>query len=96
MENDNITQPDPWTTTVTLGPNSLTEVLATHTPALAAGTAPKNSGVAIPNITDGFSGAAPDRGAIIGGRDLATYGDQIAAPGPPVKVPAPPTNLIAK
>ena len=45
------------------------------TPILAAGTAPKNSGVAIPNISDGFSGAAPDRGAIIAGRPIPQYGD---------------------
>jgi hypothetical protein len=75
MQNDNITDPQPWTTTITLGADSLTEITATYTPTLRAGTAPKNSGVAIPNITDGFSGAAPDRGAIIEGRPIPQYGD---------------------
>jgi hypothetical protein len=30
--------------------------------------------VAIPNITDGFSGTAPDMGAIISGRAAVSYG----------------------
>jgi hypothetical protein len=51
-------------------------VTATYTPVLAAGTSPKNSGVAIPNITDGFTGAAPDRGALISGRAVPAYGDR--------------------
>jgi hypothetical protein len=45
------------------------------TPILKPGTAPKNSGAVIPNVTDGFSGAAPDRGAIIEGRPIPQYGD---------------------
>jgi hypothetical protein len=75
MQNDNITVSNPWTTTITLGTDSLTEVTASYTPALAPGTSPKNSGVVIPNITDGFSGGAPDRGAIIQGRPIPQYGD---------------------
>jgi hypothetical protein len=75
MQNDNITVANPWTTTISLGTDSLTAVSATFTPILAPGTSPKNSGVAIPNITDGFSGAAPDRGAIIEGRPIPQYGD---------------------
>lgn len=76
FSNDNITTSNPWTTTVTLGANALTEVTATYTPVLAAGSAPKNSGVPIPNITDGFSGSAPDRGATISGRAPVQYGDR--------------------
>ena len=80
MQNDNITESNPWTTTIGIGPgglgtDSLTEVTGTFTPILRPGTAPKNSGVAIPNITDGFSGAAPDRGAIIEGRPIPQFGD---------------------
>lgn len=76
FSNDNITSTNPWTTTITMGSNALTEVTATYTPVLAAGSTPKNSGAAIPNITDGFSGAAPDRGAIISGRGIPSYGDR--------------------
>lgn len=71
---DTISSSNPWTTTVTFGVNSLTEVTATYTLPLAAGTA-KNSGVVIPNITDGFTGALPDRGSVIAGRAAVTYGD---------------------
>jgi hypothetical protein len=35
--------------------------------------------VTIPNITDQFSGSAPDRGAIIGGRGIPVYGDRSGA-----------------
>jgi len=74
-EQDNITVSNPWTTTVTLGADYHTEVTGTYTPILSPGTAPKNSGAVIPNITDGFSGGAPDRGAIIAGRPIPQYGD---------------------
>jgi hypothetical protein len=92
MQNDNITVSNPWTTTVTLGANSFTEVTATYTPELAAGTTPKNSGAVLPNITDGFSGAAPDRGALIAGRGVTVWGDR----GPPGPSPNPPSNLTAE
>jgi hypothetical protein len=61
---------------VTLGADYSTEVTVPYIPALSPGTAPKNSGVVIPNITDGFSGGAPDRGAIIEGRPIPQYGDR--------------------
>jgi len=75
-EQDNITVSNPWTTTITLGPDYHTEVTVAYTPALSPGTAPENSGVVIPNITDGFAGGAPDRGAIIQGRPIPQYGDR--------------------
>jgi hypothetical protein len=75
MQNDNITESNPWTTTISLGPDSLTEVTATFLPVLRAGTSPKGSGVEIPNITDGHTGTLPDRGAIIEGRPVPQYGD---------------------
>jgi len=94
MDNDNITVSNPWTTTISLGANSLTEVTGTYTPTLAGGTAPKNSGAVIPNITDGFTGTSPDRGALISGRDLPAWGDQDSVPPPPDLVPpSAPTNL---
>jgi hypothetical protein len=78
MQNDSTTVFNPWTTTITLGSDSLTEVTASYTPALSPGDPAKNSGVVIPNITDGFNGGAPDRGAIIEGRTPAVYGDRTA------------------
>jgi hypothetical protein len=73
---DNITVSNPWTVSVDLGVDYHTEVLTAYTPILAPGTTPKNSGVVIPNITDGFTGGAPDRGAIIEGRPIVQYGDR--------------------
>jgi hypothetical protein len=58
----------------------LTEVTTVNTPTLAAAQQPKNSGLAIANITDGFSGAAPDRGAVIEGRPSVFYGDRSLVP----------------
>jgi hypothetical protein len=90
-DQDNITVSNPWTTTVTLGADYRTEVTGIFTPALAAGTAPKNSGTVIPNVTDGYSGNAPDRGAVIGGRAIPQYGDRSGG-----IAPNPPTNLQAQ
>jgi chitodextrinase len=76
MLNDNIVTSNPWNQTVTLGTNANTEITDVYAPSVAAGSNAKNSGAAIPNITDGFSGAAPDRGAIIEGRAILQYGDR--------------------
>jgi len=75
-EQDNITVSNPWTVVVAMGADYYTEVLVAYTPALSPGSTPKNSGVVIPNITDGFAGGAPDRGAIIEGRPIPQYGDR--------------------
>ena len=94
MQSDNITTANPWTLNIVLGADSFTEVTERYTPALAAGSSPRNSGVAIPNITDGFSGSEPDRGAIISGRPVPAWGDQDTQPLPDVR-PNPPADLEA-
>jgi hypothetical protein len=71
---DVVTSSDPFVPSVTLGANHLTRITTTQIPALAPGAAMRNAGVAIPNITDGFSGAAPDMGAVISGRAALSYG----------------------
>lgn len=73
---DNITVSNPWTVKVTLGADYYTAVSTDYVPALSRGTTPKNAGAVIPNITDGFSGGAPDRGAIIQGRTIPQFGDR--------------------
>jgi hypothetical protein len=88
--NDNVTTSDPFSPPVTLGGHYLQEVTDKFVPALSAGSSPKNSGVQIPNVTDGFTGAAPDRGAIVSGRAPVFYGDRSATAG---RVPEPPTGL---
>ncbi len=95
MANDNVTTANPWTTTINLTGNSLNEVTASYEPVLANGTAPRSSGVVIPNITDGFSGAAPDRGALMNGRSVPSWGDQNSTPPPVAVAPNPPLNLVA-
>ena len=96
MQNDNITVSNPWTTQINLGANAMTEVVESYTPQLATGTTPKNSGVIIPNITDGYIGTAPDRGGLIGGRPLPAWGDQNSAPPPSPVRPEPPQDLTAE
>jgi hypothetical protein len=45
--------------------------------------------VVLPNITDGFTGSAPDMGAYEIGLPLPQYGPRSASP----TTPAPPTNV---
>ena len=78
-EQDNITIANPWISNVALAADFLTEVTATYAPTPASGTSIKNSGINIANITDGFSGPAPDRGALIAGRVPVVYGDRSEA-----------------
>ena len=74
-EADNISEYDPFVTRIDLGPDYHTQVDTSYSPWLSSGTAPKNSGAVIPNITDGFSGDAPDRGALISGVPPPIWGD---------------------
>jgi hypothetical protein len=67
---------------IKLGNDYLTQITQLYVPRLADGTAPRSSGEAIPGITDGFSGAAPDMGAVISGRPLPTWGDRTAPAAP--------------
>jgi hypothetical protein len=78
-EADNISEYDPFVTNIDLGPDYHTQVSNLYSPYLSSGTAPKNSGAVIPNITDGFSGDAPDRGALISGVTAPIWGDGGAA-----------------
>jgi hypothetical protein len=90
MFQDNATTADPFEPAVPTGTNFLSEVTGTFVPTLETGSSPKNSGVTIANITDDFTGAAPDRGAVISGRAPIAWGDRAVDPS---KVPAPPTTL---
>ena len=71
---DVISASDPFVTAVTLGADHLTEIVATTVPTLRGGTSAKNRGTPIPNVTDGYTGAAPDMGAIIEGRPVSRWG----------------------
>ena len=80
---DTLTAINPFVTDIALGATHHTEITTPFVPILAAETAPKHSGTPIVGITDGFSGAAPDRGAIIAGRQVPFWGDRSK------RVPAP-------
>lgn len=73
-QNDVVTTTDPFAVPVVLGASHLNEVTATYTPALASGSTPRGAGLALPNVTDGYSGTAPDMGAIMTGRPLPRWG----------------------
>ena len=73
-ENDLVSEEDPFMTPVVLGADYLTEYTGHARVGLRAGTAPKAKGVAIPNVTNGHSGAAPDMGAVIEGRAQPRWG----------------------
>lgn len=74
-QNDNITTSNPFVATVTLGSDHLTEVTAGIVPLwISNGDAAKNSGTPIDGVTDGYTGALPDRGAWIEGRSAPTIG----------------------
>jgi hypothetical protein len=75
-KDDNICKLNPFVTPVVLGDTHRIEITIVYTPILADRTAPKNSGIPIVGITDGYSGVAPDRGAIISGRTLPVWGDR--------------------
>jgi hypothetical protein len=76
---DVITASNPFANAITLGADCMTEYTSTPDATLSA-SGPKNLGVDIPGITNGFSGAAPDMGAVISGRAVVTYGDTTGTP----------------
>ncbi|HET9252920.1 MAG TPA: hypothetical protein VFP58_12475 [Candidatus Eisenbacteria bacterium] len=80
-ESDRVTQQSPFVVPITLGANYLTQITASYTPTPAPGTALKGGGAAIPGITDGHSGSAPDMGAVIAGRPVPIYGDRSGLAG---------------
>jgi hypothetical protein len=73
-----ITEPNPFVENVKLGDNYLTLITQMYVPILSDGAAPRGTGVAIPGITDGFSGGAPDMGALISGLAVPSWGDRTA------------------
>lgn len=73
-EHDLIVQPEPFETELPLGADHLTEVTSLFVPTLKAESKPRHAGTAIPNITDGFSGVAPDMGALVEGRAIPAWG----------------------
>jgi hypothetical protein len=75
-EGDLITEANPFVEHIKLGESYLAPVDHPHVPVLSEGAAPRGKGVPIPGITDGFSGNAPDMGALIAGRPTPVWGDR--------------------
>lgn len=76
-EGDVIVEASPFNTDVVFpGANYRTLVPVIYTPTLKSTSVAKNKGKQISGITDGFSGNAPDMGAVISGRALPVYGDR--------------------
>jgi hypothetical protein len=73
-EHDVVSDADPFATAIELGASHLTLMTTTEAPALATDATPKHAGIAIPNVTDGFTGDAPDIGAIMEGRTPPQWG----------------------
>lgn len=69
---------NPFATALTLyaGHHAQVSTYSAADLAVTSSSACHNMGVAIVGITDGYSGAAPDRGAIIAGRAAPVWGDQ--------------------
>jgi len=73
---DKLSEANPWANELVLGARADTELTGKTALRLATTSTLKNAGVAIPGITDGYSGATPDMGAVIEGRSLPVWGAQ--------------------
>jgi len=78
-----ICEADPFVKDIALGETYLKRITQPCTPALAEDSVPRGAGVAIPGITDGFTGKAPDMGAIITGVKPPVWGDRTTPTGKP-------------
>ena len=75
-DRDLITEANPFVEDIKLGENYLTQITQRYVPTLADEAAPRGKGVPIAGVTDGFSGSAPDIGALISGRPIPAWGDR--------------------
>jgi hypothetical protein len=78
--NDVLLSAQPFALAITLGANATTEYIGNPTGELAPGEAARASGVPVPGVTDGFSGAAPDRGCFVTGQAAVQYGVPTSTP----------------
>jgi hypothetical protein len=65
---------NPFANAVTLAATYATQYTGQVNVALAAGSNARSAGTVIPNVTDGFTGAAPDIGAFISGQNYGSVG----------------------
>lgn len=74
MAHDVAVASDPFTSPITLGADYTTEYTGQPRPALATGSTGKGAGIALAGVTDGFTGTAPDIGAVIAGQAFGSVG----------------------
>jgi hypothetical protein len=89
-QDDVIAESNPFVEDIQIGVDYLNEIATKVVPTLRPDVKARNAGVAIPNVTDGFSGVAPDIGAIIAGRTVPQWGALRASDN---AVPSRPTGL---
>ena len=73
-DNDILTTRSPFVDAIELGSDSLSAVETNVVPTPKSGSRLQRAGVAIPGITDGYTGPAPTVGAVIAGRAQPSYG----------------------
>ncbi len=79
-EHDLIIAANPFAEEIKLGPDFLTQTPKLYVPKLAETSKARGAGRVIPGVTDGFSGKAPDIGAVITGRKDPIRGDRSNKP----------------
>jgi len=75
-DRDVIVERQPFATEIWFNDSYDLPVVPLYEPQLSESSVARNAGVVIPGITDGFSGSAPDIGAVIGGRPPPEVGDR--------------------
>lgn len=75
-EGDVVAEPEPFATPIRFPGSYDVPIIPLYEPALASGSRLRNAGVPIPGVTDGYTGAAPDIGAVITGRATPVVGDR--------------------
>lgn len=82
MANDVAAESDPFLSAITLGATYATRYDGIGYAALKSNSTARAAGVAIPGATDGYTGAAPDIGAVITGRGIPAVGCSWSSPVP--------------
>lgn len=75
-DGDVIAEANPFETAIRFPPSYDDPVLPLYEPRLAPESRLRGAGTVIPGVTDGFSGSAPDIGAVITGRPVPIVGDR--------------------
>lgn len=96
MMHDVASVSNPFVSIITMPTDYTTEYIGSMDFTLASDASVRNVGVTIPGVTDGFTGSAPDIGAVISGRGVPIVGDNtlnlVSVQNAPAWVATLPTN----